>query len=214
MIVVLSAIPPEEVFERTMVAVFVLFSVLAPPRAAQELPSSTTVPPDRDREYSTYIQENFPNQVFFGDAHLHTAFSADAGLVFATTTPDDAYRFAKGEGITSSQGLPGRLQRPLDFLVVADHSENLGIGLVLVLEENSPIFDFNDWSRTLAEKYAPGAVEAMEETYVQWFGAVNTLWGGDPMAGSGLDRTMWERITDAAERHNQAVVFTAFIGYE
>lgn len=79
-------------------------------------------PTDRQVNYSPYPTENFPNQVFFGDTHLHTAFSADAGLAFCTLTPDDAYRFAKGETVISSQGLPARLQRPLDWLVVADHS--------------------------------------------------------------------------------------------
>jgi hypothetical protein len=169
-------------------------------------------PTERQLKYSPYPGEDFPNQVFFGDTHLHTAFSADAGLAFCTLTPDDAYRFAKGEVVISSRGLPARLQRPLDFLVVADHSENLGIALAL--EEKSPILDYNDWSRKLAETYGPGTIEAMEKTYVQWFGAVNTAGGSNPMAGSGLDKTMWARVTEAAERHNQPGTFTAFIGYE
>lgn len=186
-----------------------LIALLAVPAVAQELHST---PPDRDIEYSPYLQETFPNQVFFGDTHLHTAYSADAGLALATTTPDDAYRFAKGEEVISSQGIPARLQRPLDFLVVADHAENLGIALAL--QEENPILDYNDWSRTLAETYAPGTVEAIGETYLQWFDAVNTPGGSDPMTGSGLDETMWQRVTEAAERHNQPGTFTAFIGYE
>jgi hypothetical protein len=172
----------------------------------------TDRPTDRQINYSPYPGEDFPNQVFFGDTHLHTAFSADAGLAFCTLTPDDAYRFAKGETVTSSKGLPARLKRPLDFLVVADHSENLGIQLAL--EEESDILDYNEWSRKLAETYAPGTIEAVEESYAQWFGAVNTVGGGDPMKGSGLDKTMWARITESAERHNQPGAFTAFIGYE
>ncbi len=189
-----------------------LAAVLALPAMAQELQPHTIAPPDRKIEYSPYLQEDFPNQVFFGDTHLHTAYSADAGLALATTTPDDAYRFAKGEEVISSQGLPARLQRPLDFLVVADHAENLGIALAL--KEDNPVLDYNDWSRTLAETYAPGTIDAINETYVQWFGAVNEPGGGDPMECSGLDETMWERVTAAAERHNQPGTFTAFIGYE
>ncbi|TKV69648.1 DUF3604 domain-containing protein [Marinobacter panjinensis] len=165
-----------------------------------------------DVEYSPYLKEDFPNQVFFGDTHLHTAFSADAGLAMATTTPDDAYRFAKGEEVISSQGLPARLQRPLDFLVVADHSENLGIAIAL--EEENPVLDSNEWGRTLAETYAPRTIDARDKTYVQWFGAVNKKGGSDPMKGSGLDETMWQRLTEAAERHNLPGSFTAFIGYE
>ncbi|MEJ2273898.1 MAG: DUF3604 domain-containing protein [Woeseiaceae bacterium] len=181
---------------------------MSPVVIAQDVPPPT----DRQINYSPYPSEDFPNQVFFGDTHLHTAYSADAGLAFCTLTPEDAYRFAKGETVTSSQGLPAKLKRPLDFLVVADHSENLGIQLAL--EEESDILDYNDWSRKLAETYAPGTIEAVEETYVQWFGAVNTPGGSDPMEGSGLDETMWARITEAAEKHNQPGAFTAFIGYE
>ncbi|MDU8944282.1 DUF3604 domain-containing protein [Ovoidimarina sediminis] len=187
----------------------ILTLCFAYPTFSQELGHSF---PDREIEYSPYLQEDFPNQVFFGDTHLHTAFSADAGLALATTTPDDAFRFAKGEEVISSQGIPARLKRPLDFLVVADHSENLGIAIAL--EEQSPLLDYNDWARTLAETYAPRTIDARDETYVQWFGAVNTPGGGDPMAGSGLDETMWSRVTEAAERHNQPGSFTAFIGYE
>ncbi len=186
-----------------------LAALLATPVSGQELgPSGSS----QKIEYSPYLQENFPNQVFFGDTHLHTAFSADAGLALATTTPDDAYRFAKGEEVISSQGLPARLQRPLDFLVVADHSENLGIAIAL--EEENPLLNDNEWGRTLAATYAPKTIDARDKTYVQWFGAVNTPGGGDPMQGTGLDKTMWQRVTEAAERHNQPGAFTAFIGYE
>ena len=51
--------------------------------------------PDPSTNYSPYLQHDYPDQVLFGDTHLHTAYSADAGLIGATTTPDDAYRFAK-----------------------------------------------------------------------------------------------------------------------
>ena len=86
-------------------------------------------------EYSPYPSEEFPNQVFFGDTHVHTTYSADAGLIGNTLGPDEAYRFAKGETVTSSTGLPARLARPLDFLVIADHSENLGIAPLLAARD-------------------------------------------------------------------------------
>ncbi len=176
---------------------------------AQDAPPG--IPPE-DVTYSPYLTEDFPNQVFFGDTHLHTAYSADAGLGGATTTPDDAFRFAKGEVVTSSNGIPARLQRPLDFLVVTDHSENLGI--TIALEENDPVMESNDWAKTLAEKYAPRTVEAIADAYVHWFGAVNTPNGTDPMAGTGLMESMWKRVIAAAEKHNEPGAFTAFIGYE
>src|SRR5450631_4713311 len=76
--------------------------------------------------YSPYAGRNFPTRPFFGDTHLHTAFSFDAGAFGARLLPKDAYRFAKGEELTASSGQQVKLSRPLDFLVVADHSDNMG----------------------------------------------------------------------------------------
>ena len=76
--------------------------------------------------YSPYAQRNFPDRPLWGDTHLHTAISFDAGAFGATLLPPDAYRFAKGEEVVSSTGQPVRLSRPLDFLVVTDHSDNMG----------------------------------------------------------------------------------------
>lgn len=77
--------------------------------------------------YSPYAGRKFPTRPLFGETHLHTSLSMDAGLTGARIGPEDAYRFAKGEEVISSTGLPARLSRPLDFLVVADHSDNMGM---------------------------------------------------------------------------------------
>jgi len=76
--------------------------------------------------YSPYAGRNFPTRPFFGDTHLHTSFSMDAGAFGARLGPRDAYRFARGEQVDSNTGQPVKLSRPLDFLVVADHSDNMG----------------------------------------------------------------------------------------
>ena len=68
----------------------------------------------------------FPTHVYWGDTHLHTSYSMDAGAFGARLGPRDAYRFARGEEVVSSTAGPARLSRPLDFLVVADHSDNMG----------------------------------------------------------------------------------------
>ena len=78
------------------------------------------------RAYSPYAGRNFPTRPLFGDTHLHTSFSMDAGAFGARLGPADAYRFAKGEEVMASSGQPAKLSRPLDFLVVADHSDNMG----------------------------------------------------------------------------------------
>jgi hypothetical protein len=76
--------------------------------------------------YSPYVGRNFPTRPFFGDTHLHTSFSMDAGAFGCRLSPRDAYRFARGEEVIASTGQPAKLSRPLDFLVVADHSDGFG----------------------------------------------------------------------------------------
>jgi hypothetical protein len=200
----------EFVARRIPASLFALVALfLVAPSSAQEL---VNMAPDPDAEYSPYLQEDYPNQVLFGDTHLHTAYSADAGLVGAITTPDDAYRFAKGEVVTSSHGVRARLGRPLDFLVVADHAENLG--LTIAIGEDSPILKSSEWGRGLIETYGDGGAEGQAKAYLYWAQAFSFSDEGDPLAGTGLDRTMWARMTEAAERHNNPGAFTALIGYE
>src|SRR5688572_4727275 len=77
---------------------------------AQDAPGPT----DKKISYSPYPKKNFPNRVYFGDTHLHTSYSTDAGMIGNTLGPEEAYRFARGDEVKSSTGLPARLQRPLD----------------------------------------------------------------------------------------------------
>jgi len=190
------------------IGALVLVACLAAPAMAQELHDFQPPPPDAT--YSPYLRDDYPDRVYFGDTHLHTAYSADAGLVGATLTPDDAFGFAKGEEVISSQGVPARLQRPLDFLVVADHAENLG--LPVALEEQIPALEETEWGRDLVRNFAPRTDEARTYAYEAWVTAVAT--GSDPLAGTAFAETMWERATEAADRHNEPGRFTAFIGFE
>jgi hypothetical protein len=105
-------------------------------------------------EYSPYLNYNYPDHVFFGDSHVHTSYSTDAGLFGATIGPDEAYRFAKGEVVVSSTGVRARLLRPLDWLVVADHAENLG--LAPMMSESDPELLKSDWGREIHDLYKPG----------------------------------------------------------
>ena len=78
------------------------------------------------KTYSPYAQRHFPSKVLWGDTHLHTSMSPDAGMFGNTLGPDEAYRFAKGEEVESSTGLPVKMGRPLDWLVVTDHTDLMG----------------------------------------------------------------------------------------
>jgi len=160
------------------------------------------------KEYSPYLDIGYPQRVFWGDTHTHTSFSTDAGMVGNRLGPEEAYRFARGEMVVSSTGVRARLQRPLDFLVVADHAENLG--LAPMIAEKNPDLLKTDFGRKVAELVYAGKYW---DAYTAWGEGMSAR--KDPLAGNeALTRTMWERLTAAAEQFNEPGKFTALIGYE
>lgn len=161
--------------------------------------------------YSPYPQQNFPNRVFFGDTHLHTSYSTDAGMVGNTLGPDEAYRFARGETVTSSTGVPARLARPLDFLVISDHAENLGLAPALV--EGNPLVLKTEWGRMQHELVKQGTNEGATKAFDNWIARM--IARDDPTKDlPELAQTMWQKLTGAAEKYNDPGRFTALIGYE
>ena len=175
--------------------------------AAQDAPR---ILPPASAEYSPYPSQNFPDQVFFGDTHLHTAFSPDAGLIGATMTPDDAFRFARGKTVISSTGIPARLARPLDFLVVSDHAENMGLPTAVANSDHELLA--SEFGREISTLMAPGTLESKFEGYEFWELASQT--GNDPLAETNFGKSMWAKATEAAETNNIPGAFTAFIGFE
>ncbi|MBW4935958.1 DUF3604 domain-containing protein [Marinobacter sp. F4206] len=159
------------------------------------------------QKYSPYLYQRYPDRVFFGDTHLHTSYSTDAGMVGNRLGPNDALRFAKGEQVISSTGLPARLIRPLDFLVVADHGENLG--LAPMIEESNPELLRDPQGREYHDLVKAGKGW---EAYQIWKQSGATL--KDSMPNPKLQAQMWNRIIDAVDQHNQPGVFTAFHGFE
>ena len=167
-----------------------------------------------ENRFSPYANRNFPSQVFWGDTHLHTSLSMDAGAFGARLTPDDAYRFAKGEQLTSSTGIPARLSRPLDWLVVADHSDNMG--LFTMLFEGDPDITRSEIGAELSRKVRAGGTEGVEAAlYIIEKFSANSL---DPelqiLPGTKNYADTWDRIMSSADAANDPGNFTAFIGYE
>jgi hypothetical protein len=115
-----------------------------PLTSAQADPGDRVPPAEGVVKYSPYPKQTFPNRVYFGDTHLHTAYSTDAGMIGNRLGPDEAYRFARGETVTSSTGLETKLARPLDFLVISDHAENLGLAPANNLHRNVVFRDGKD----------------------------------------------------------------------
>ena len=86
---------------------------------------------EQPKPYSSYVDQHFPQRVFFGDSHFHSSLSVDSGMIGNRVDLDQAFRFARGEEIVTSTGQRAQLNRPLDFLVVSDHAEYLGIADLL-----------------------------------------------------------------------------------
>ena len=164
--------------------------------------------------YSPYAQRNFPDRPLWGDTHLHTAISFDAGAFGATLLPDDAYRFAKGEEVVSSTGQPVRLSRPLDFLVVTDHSDNMGF--FPHLQTGAPYVMASEQGRRWNAMINEGGQESVKAA-----GEMIVAFAQDKfpkelasLPGTSVYRNTWDDIINAAEDANDPGHFTAFIGYE
>jgi hypothetical protein len=162
--------------------------------------------------YSPYANRNFPSRPLFGDTHLHTAFSMDAGASGTRLGPVDAYRFAKGEQVTSSTGQPVKLSRPLDFMVIADHSD--GMGFFPLLMSGSPTVLGDPKGRKWYDLIHSGkGVEAALDIIAN-FNKGTMSKAIMPVPGTKAYASAWQQTIKAAEEANEPGRFTAFIGYE
>ncbi len=191
-------------FIATITAICLITLAIAACASAQQCCPS---PSGKKVEYSPYPSKSFPNSVYFGDTHLHTSYSTDAGMVGNTLGPEDAYRVSRGEVITSSHGLKVKLSRPLDFVVISDHAENLG--LAPAIAESSEELLKNKWGKAIHDAVKADDPEA---AFDMWIKQVNLK--EDKLAGTGFAKTFWEREIAAAEKYNEPGLFTAFIGFE
>jgi len=168
-------------------------------------PESTSVTASK---VSPTLASSESTTVYFGDTHLHTSYSFDAGMIGDRLGPDEAYRFAKGEQVTASLGAPAKLDRALDFLLIADHAESLGIAPLIA--EDSPIVMEDPQGREL---YDLAKSDDPIQAYVR-FATIRAETGQPPMHRDDVRAQMWERIVASAEDHNDPGRFTALIGYE
>jgi hypothetical protein len=162
--------------------------------------------------YSPYAGRNFPTRPFFGDTHTHTSTSVDAGAFGCRLTPVDAYRLAKGEEITASSGQPVKLSRPLDFLVVADHSD--AMGLFPMIFGGDPKVMATEKGRKWYELIQTGKGAEAAVDIITSFGAGTIPPEIIPVPGTSIYQSVWHDTIKAAEGANDPGRFTAFIGFE
>ena len=168
------------------------------------------------------LDVNQERNAYYGDLHVHTAYSFD-GYAFGTlATPYDAYRFAKGEAIKNPAGFDMQLTKPMDFYAVTDHA--VFLGLLKAAADKSSAFSKNEFSEPFHDLNAP---ENFGTGLVSRTKRLLAFAGFIPNATKGLNdgslnrqevlgvvRSAWEDTVDAAEQFNAPGSFTTFAAYE
>ncbi|NOD78847.1 MULTISPECIES: DUF3604 domain-containing protein [unclassified Ruegeria] len=160
-------------------------------------------------EFSPYAGRNFPTLPMWGDTHLHTIVSVDAGTM-TRLTQEDAFRFARGEEVITTHGLRAKLSRPLDFVVIADHAEMYGL-MPQLLKGDREILATETGKRWY-DALTSGDDQRAFDTAME---IVGTLSDDEPPIESGAAvKNAWREYTALADRYNEPGRFSAVIGYE
>lgn len=145
---------------------------------------------------------------YFGDLHVHTMYSFDAFIFGTTSSPDDAYEFARGGTIVHPAGFDMKLQVPLDFYGVTDHAFYIGV----LREMANPNTEISRHPIASGMTSLGGAVQRRSKfnEILAFMGSANGREINDP----GIRKSAWDDIVAAANRHNDPGNFTTFIAYE
>ncbi len=164
------------------------------------------------KSYSPYAGAEFPSRIYWGDTHLHTVASLDAGAFGNRLDLREAYKFARGEEVVATTGIPIRLSRPYDWLVVADHSDNMGWFPDLLAGKPTLLADptGKDWYNRI--QAGDGVSVALEiiSLFSQGEFPEAMMYAPDTKEY----KSAWKEVIDVAEEYNDPGKFTAFIGFE
>ena len=184
-----------------------LAQIPAPPNPEEVLSDAYT-----GKSYSPYAGRQTALMPLWGDTHLHTDISMDAGAFGNRLGLDEAYRFARGDEVVTSTGIRARLSRPLDWLVIADHSDNMGFfpdlnaGAPHILSDPTG----KDWYDRIQGGEGVGVALELIGKFSQGEFPEALVYTPD----SSPYKAAWAKTVKAAERYNDPGRFTAFIGYE
>jgi hypothetical protein len=173
--------------------------------------SEQTGTPERgaERDRQPDAQANPERNAYFGDLHVHTRFSFDAFVFGTRTSPDDAYRFAKGEAIPHPAGFKMQLRAPLDFQAVTDHAAYLG--MLPEMADPDTRAGQHPAGRLIQQATDTASRRAAFQSMGEYFrGTIEE----DDLLDLDVVRSAWRSIIESAERHNDPGRFTTFIGYE
>ena len=194
-----------------LVVVFPLAGLAQTQRPVTDIGEVPSAPPKLRKipGFSPYAGRNYPTRVYWGDEHVHSGWSADAGAFGCTLGPEEAMRFARGEEVVSSTGTAAKLARPLDWLALTDHSD--GMGVIFDIKAGRPELMTDPTLKRWHDMMAAGqgvqaAMEMIQAQANRKLPAAVT----DPKYGASI----WARNTEIVDKYNQPGRFTAFIGYE
>jgi hypothetical protein len=196
-------------FAKSLSVGAVLLGLLGSAALAQEWTPDKGQLVEPPKPYSPFVDQHFPQQVLFGDTHFHSSLSVDSGLVGNTLDLETAIRFARGEEVRTNGGQRAKLIRPLDFLVLSDHAEYLGIADLL--NKADPAL--------LATPVGKGWYEAKQKggdaawTVVQ--AMLDDFGSGNPKyKDAKVERSVWDGVVDTASKYNEPGAFSVLNGYE
>jgi Protein of unknown function (DUF3604) len=155
--------------------------------------------------------KNPEREAYFGETHVHTSWSLDAWLFGnRLTDPGDAYKYFKGEPIKHPAGYEVKIDTPLDWAGVTDHSEYVGV-IRLANDPSSPISKLPAAQPLIMKAQTPAE---MQRIFIY---GVKVLMGGPPvksLTSPEVAGTVWKQNVELAEKANQPGKFTAFCSYE
>lgn len=180
------------------------------PKAPEaDIPASTEA---ATTEAQAAPETAYPEQAYFGDTHVHTGWSFDAGLDGAVTSPEDAFRLASGAEVTSNSGQMVKLQRPLDWMVITDHSD--GMGTINEVQSGNPEMIADPFLNTLHEAMKGNDPKARAAAVLE---VINRQSNGN-LPKQVMDPkwmvSAWQKTAATADKYNKPGTFTAMIGYE
>ncbi|GAB5439063.1 DUF3604 domain-containing protein [Falsiruegeria mediterranea] len=159
--------------------------------------------------FSPHAGRTFPTKLLWGDTHLHTEVSVDAGTM-TTVSQEDAFRFARGEEITTTHGLQAKLGRPLDWLVVSDHAEMYG--LMPQLLGGDPEVLSTPQGKAWYDELTSGDTDRVFATAMEIVASLST--DTPPIDNPKATKNAWRNYTALADQYNDPGRFSALIGYE
>ena len=195
---------------RLVITFFTLLAASSTLLAQDALPTRDALADTHGQsQFSPYAGRSYPTRVLFGDTHLHTAVSVDAGTM-NRLGQEQAFRFARGEEVISQGGLRAKLSRPLDWVVVSDHAEMYG--LMPKLLAGDPDILATEKGKRWYDMLMSGDRETIFATAME---IVASLQQPDPpLESDAIVRDAWKEYTALADRYNEPGRFSTIIGYE